>query len=57
MYIKRLENKRVFLSLLMGLFLILLMGLFLISGKIVYASDKDVEVPLVIQQHFEYNYF
>ena len=53
MYIKRLENKRVFLSLLMGLFLILLMGLFLISGKIVYASDKDVEVPLVIQQHFD----
>ena len=29
------------------------MGLFLISGKIVYASDKDVEVPLVIQQHFD----
>ena len=44
MNIKRLEIKRVFL--------ILLMGLFLISGKAVYASDKKVEVPLVIQQHF-----
>lgn len=34
-------------------FMILLMGLFLISGKAVYASDKKVEVPLAIQQHFD----